>query len=40
VYGVLGNKWIPLPGCAYSAIRKEFQGRTDEAFTGFDLDED
>ena len=40
VYGFLGNKRIPLPGCAYTAIRKKFQGGTDESFTGFDLDED
>jgi len=40
VYGFLGNKRIPLPGCAYTAIRKKFQGGTDESFTGFDLDEE
>jgi len=40
VYAFLRNKRIPLPGCAYTAIRKKFQGRTDESFTGFYLDED
>lgn len=40
VYGFLGNKRIPLPACAYTAIRKEFPVGSDESFTGFDLDED
>lgn len=40
VYGFLGNKRIPLPACAYAAIRKEFPCAKDEEFTGFDLDEE
>lgn len=40
VYGFLGNKRIPLPACAYTAIRKEFPLGKEESFTGFDLDED
>jgi len=40
VYGQIGNKRIPLPACAYSAIRKQFPTRKDENFAGFDLDED
>jgi len=40
VYGLLGNKRIPLPACAYAAIRKEFPVKKDETFKGFDLDED
>ncbi|KAK3750113.1 hypothetical protein QZH41_009125 [Actinostola sp. cb2023] len=37
VYGFLGKKRIPLPACAYTAIRQKF--KTDKEFTGFDLDE-
>ena len=40
VYGWIGNKRIPLPARAYSAIRKEFPISKDENFVGFDLDED
>ncbi|CAH3036897.1 unnamed protein product, partial [Porites evermanni] len=40
VYGFLGNKRIPLPACAYTAIRKQFLVGTDETYTGFELDED
>lgn len=37
VHGYLGNKRIPLPACAYHAIRtrfvgKDFQGYDDEEF--------
>ena len=40
VYGRIGNKRIPLPACAYSAIRKQFPISKDENFAGFDLGED
>ena len=40
VYGFLGNKRIPLPACAYTAIRKAFPCDKDDGFTGFDLDEE
>ena len=40
VYSFLGNKRIPLPACAYTAIRKQFPVGTDETYTGFELDED
>ena len=40
VYGILGNRRIPLPACAYVAIRREFLVGKDEHFTGFDLDEE
>ena len=40
VYGILGNRRIPLPACAYTAIRQQFPVSTDERFTGFDLDEE
>eukprot|EP00794_Sanderia_malayensis_P011506 gene11506-biopygen9179 len=34
VHGILGKKRIPLPACAYFAIRKKFP--TDKEFTGFE----
>ena len=37
VYGKLGNKRIPLPACAYDAIRATFAG--DDPMTGF-IEED
>ena len=37
---MLGNKRIPLPSCAYSAIREAFPAAESEAHTGFDLDEE
>ncbi|XP_068677073.1 uncharacterized protein [Montipora foliosa] len=40
VYGMLGAKRIPLPACAYVAIRNQFPVNKDESFTGFDLDEE
>ena len=40
VYGILGNRRIPLPACAYTAIRQQFPVSTGERFTGFDLDEE
>jgi len=40
VYGMLGNKRIPLPACAYVAIRKEFPVEKDESYAGFDLNEE
>ena len=38
VYGLLGNKRVPLPACAYTAIRKEFPVNEKETYTGFELD--
>ncbi|XP_065054820.1 uncharacterized protein LOC135683487 [Rhopilema esculentum] len=38
VYGLLGNKRIPLPACAYHTIRTKF--KTDEEFCGFDDNDD
>ena len=35
VYQFLGNKRIPLPACAYMAIRKTFPVTEKEAFTGY-----
>jgi hypothetical protein len=40
VYGVLGTKRIPLPACAYTAIRKEFPLNKDEDYTGFEMDDE
>ncbi|PFX14442.1 hypothetical protein AWC38_SpisGene21396 [Stylophora pistillata] len=40
VYGMLGSKRIPLPACAYMAIKKQFPVNKDESLTGFDLDEE
>lgn len=40
VYGMLGNKRISLPACAYVAIRKEFPVEKDESYAGFDLNEE
>ena len=40
VYGILRNRRIPLPACAYTAIRQQFPVSKDERFTGFDLDEE
>lgn len=40
VYGILGNRRIPLPACAYTAITQQFPVSKDERFTGFDLDEE
>ena len=39
VYGYLGKKRIPLPACAYSAIRKAFKTDEDEESAGFQLGE-
>ena len=30
VYGILGNRRIPLPACAYTAIRQQFPVSTQE----------
>ncbi len=38
VYGVLGTRRIPLPACAYHAIRKQFPLSKDEQYTGFESD--
>ncbi|CAB3989359.1 Hypothetical predicted protein [Paramuricea clavata] len=35
VYRFLGNKRIPLPACAYMAIRKTFPVSEKEEFTGY-----
>lgn len=40
VHGYLGKRRIPLPACAYTAIRKAFPTKEDEPLTGFQLDED
>ncbi|KAK3745187.1 hypothetical protein QZH41_008384 [Actinostola sp. cb2023] len=40
VYGFLGKKRYPLPACAYSAIRVTFVNRSDEGFTGFEMEEE
>ena len=35
VYGILGNRRIPLPSCAYTMIRKTFPVEKEEDITGF-----
>ena len=40
VSGIHGNRRIPLPACAYVAIRKEFPVGKDEHFKEFDFDEE
>jgi len=40
VYGFSGKKWIPLPVCAYTSIRKQFPLYADENYTGFELEDD
>jgi len=41
VYGFLGKKTrIPLPACAYTAIRSAFPVSDDEEFRGFEMEED
>lgn len=40
VHGYLGKRRIPLPACAYTAIRKAFPSKEDEPMTGFQLDEE
>ncbi|XP_015754353.1 PREDICTED: uncharacterized protein LOC107334001 [Acropora digitifera] len=40
VYGFLGHRRIPLPACAYDAIRRRFPANSQcEEFSGFDLGE-
>lgn len=39
VYGFMGKKRIPLPACAYTAIRKTFPLQEDESLTGFELED-
>ena len=39
VYGFLGKKRIPLPSCAYTAIRKTFPVQEDETLTGFEVED-
>jgi hypothetical protein len=40
IYGFLGNKRIPLPSCAYTAIRKTFPIDKEEHFVGYSDDSD
>ena len=40
VYGPLGNRRIPLPACAYIAIRNKFPVLDKENFTGYSDDSD
>ena len=40
MYGFLGNRRIPLPACAYDAIREEFPCSKDEEHKGFEIDKD
>ena len=40
VHGYLGAKRIPLPACAYDAIRAEFMTDEDTDYTGYEDDED
>ncbi|XP_028394453.1 uncharacterized protein LOC114518645 [Dendronephthya gigantea] len=35
VHGLIGNKQIPLPSCAYMAIRKVFPVNEKENYTGY-----
>jgi len=37
---MMGIKRIPLPACAYSAIREQFLVNKYESHAGFDPDED
>ena len=37
MYGMLGNKRIPLPACVYVEIKKEFPVEKHESYAGFDL---
>ena len=39
VYGYLGKKRIPLPACAYAAIRKAFPVQQDETLAGFEVED-
>ncbi|KXJ19561.1 uncharacterized protein LOC110254532 [Exaiptasia diaphana] len=39
VYDRVGKNRIPLPACAYHSIRKKFQAKDGENFTGFQEDE-
>ena len=36
VHGRLRDKRIPLPSCAYNAIRSTHKPKPDEQFTGYD----
>ena len=36
VYGMLGNKRIPLPACVYVDIKKEFPVEKHESYAAFD----
>ncbi|CAB3985984.1 Hypothetical predicted protein [Paramuricea clavata] len=40
IYGFLGNRRIPLPSCAYTAIRKTFPIDKEEHFVGYSDDSD
>ena len=36
VYGFLGSKRMPLPACAYAAIRQQFPVAKEEVYSGFE----
>ena len=38
VYGFLGSKRMPLPACAYVAIRQKFPVQKEEVYSGFEYD--
>lgn len=40
VHGHLGSMRIPLPSCAYNAIRRNFQVKEEEDFRGFEEDQE
>jgi hypothetical protein len=40
VYGFLGSRRMPLPACAYMAIRKTFPVEKQEDYTGFQDESD
>ena len=40
VYRLIGNRRIPLPSCAYTAIRKEFPVVSEENYAGYDDESD
>ena len=39
VYGYLGKRRVPLPACAYTAIRETFPTEEDDLSAGFQLGE-
>ena len=38
--GFLGDRRVPLPACAYTAIRKAFPSSEPDEYVGFEFDED